>query len=221
MFKAGDVAALSSAQSLFAYNDYEFEYACKYLLEKSGRSKVFVTKKGSKGGDGGVDLQIRSADGAIVAYGQCKQWHTRYKGLVESIRQLAGCMLRDQVKKGILIVTVEANAYEKEEAERCGIEIMDFSVLENMIRKVNIDRPSAPTNTVARDKVNVVPPRKPLWQTCVIFVAKILFYIIATAVMLVLLLLLSPILLFIGLAMLSGGQKRPRRYYRRHSYSYS
>ena len=148
MFNPTDIARLTSAESLFDYNFYEFEYACKYLLEITGRfPHVFVTRKGPKGGDGGVDLEIKDTNRKMVGYGQCKQWHTRYKGLIQSIRALAGCMSRDKVAKGILLVTVKATQYEQNEAARCGIEIIDSPLLENMIQQANAVCPFPPVQS--------------------------------------------------------------------------
>lgn len=137
MYKQLSLCEKANQGSFFDFNWLEFEECCKQLLESVGRFQhVEVTKKGPHGGDGGVDLVMYASDGKIIAYGQCKQWQTRFKGLAGSIYALHRCMTQNRVRQGFLLVTTEANSFEKREAKLCNIEIIDSAGLERMLAKL-------------------------------------------------------------------------------------
>ena len=125
MFYPEQLHTLAGPESLSGMSDRDFEYCCKYLLEGLRYGKAFVTRKGPRGGDGGVDLMLYADDGSVFAYVQCKLWRGRHTGYVKPIRELAGCMAPDDVRRGYFIVTAPANSYEREEARRRNITLID------------------------------------------------------------------------------------------------
>lgn len=135
MFYKEDLKGLKNLDSFLALSDKDFEYCCKYLLEEVGYGKIFVTRKGPKGGDGGVDLDIKTMDGDLVALGQCKLWKGRYRGLMKPVRELGGSMMREGISRGIFIVTVDATEAEKKEARLMHIEMIDVTTLLSLVRK--------------------------------------------------------------------------------------
>lgn len=151
MFKQTDLHRLSDLSSILALSDREFEYCCKFLLEKAGYGKVFVTQKGPKGGDGGIDLDIYSPDRSLVACGQCKLWNGRYNGLMKPVRELCGSMKVKGVSRGIFIITANATAAEKNEARLQNIEMIDAEALLGLIRKFKTE------NEVAIEIKQVAP----------------------------------------------------------------
>jgi restriction system protein len=138
MFRRIDIPKLTCARSLFSYSGKDFEYICKYLLERMGSYQhVFVTHKGPKGGDDGIDLEMKSDGGVVIAYGQCKRWRRCPDGLIKIIREFAGAMMTHSARRGVLLVTVTANDYERREAAIRNIEIVDNPLFEKMIRSLN------------------------------------------------------------------------------------
>ena len=159
MFYKEQVAGIRTANDLRALSWQDFEYFCKFLLEERGDGIMKVTpKKGAKGGDGGIDLKITKANGEI-AYAQCKHWSSRGNGLSKAIRELAGCMTRDDVKSGIFIVSTEASQFEEEEAQKMNIELIDRSAIFYFLGKTR----NAKQGTASRH-----------WMTDVLMVTKAL-----------------------------------------------
>lgn len=140
MFKQTDLQGLSDLSSILALSDREFEYCCKFLLEKAGYGKVFVTQKGPMGGDGGIDLDIYASDGSLIACGQCKLWKGRYNGLMKPVRELCGSMKIKGVSRGIFIITANATDAEKREARLQNIEMIDAEELLGLIRKCKSEK---------------------------------------------------------------------------------
>jgi len=135
VFRRKDLRHLSDLNSILSLSDKEFEYCCKYLLEKAGYGKAFVTKKGPKGGDGGIDLDIYSSGSKLIACGQCKLWKARYRGLMKPLRELCGSMKIKGISRGVFIVTVEATPEEKREAQLMDIEMIDVAALLKLVRR--------------------------------------------------------------------------------------
>lgn len=135
MFTQTDLQRLTDINSFLSLSDRDFEWCCKFLLEKTGYGKAFVTKKGPKGGDGGIDLDVYSADRKLVACGQCKLWKGRFKGLMKPVRELCGSMKIKGVSRGFFIVTVEATPEEKREAQLMGIEMIDATALLELVKR--------------------------------------------------------------------------------------
>src|SRR3989344_8424331 len=135
MFRPENLQQLSGLNSILALSSKEFEYCCKFLLEKAGYGKTFVTKKGPKGGDGGIDLDIYSSGSKLIACGQCKLWKGRYRGLMKPLRELCGSMKIKGISRGVFIVTVEATPEEKREAQLMDIEMIDGTALLKFVRQ--------------------------------------------------------------------------------------
>jgi len=135
VFKHKDLQRLTDLNSILSLSDLEFEYCCKFLLEEAGYGKTFVTRKGPKGGDGGIDLDIYSSGNKLIACGQCKLWKGRYKGLMKPLRELCGSMKIKGVSRGVFIVTVEATPEEKREAQLMDIEMIDATALLELVRQ--------------------------------------------------------------------------------------
>ncbi|HVW67095.1 MAG TPA: restriction endonuclease [Candidatus Peribacteraceae bacterium] len=212
MFKRTDLAGLTSYDSFFNYDDRQFEYACKYLLEETAQAKsVFVTSKGPKGGDGGIDLKIHLKDGPII-YGQCKLWRSRYRGLIATINQLSGCLRRDKIDRGILMITVPATDYEKREAAKCDIEIIDAPALDALIAQLRT------SNQPVLSKVSAVQKVCIILKFILIVITFLLICIVAAPLLLLMLLLAA--LAFSGNISSGGGSKyyRRNRRHKRRSY---
>lgn len=85
-----------------------------------------MTRKGPNGGDGGVDLFVRSDTGQLACAGQCKRWSNRPRsGLVRIIRELSGSMTGIGVERGLLLITIRSTQFEKREASFLSITISD------------------------------------------------------------------------------------------------
>ncbi len=135
MFTSTDLHRLTDINSFFSLSSKDFEYCCKFLLEKAGYGKAFVTKKGPRGGDGGIDLDVYSFERELIACGQCKLWKRRHEGLMQPIRELYGSMKIRGASRGIFLVTAEATIAEKKTAELLNIEMIDGSALLRLVRK--------------------------------------------------------------------------------------
>lgn len=241
MFTPKDLQRLTDINSFLSLSDRDFEWCCKFLLEKAGYGKAFVTKKGPKGGDGGIDLDIYSADRKLVACGQCKLWKGRFKGLMKPVRELCGSMKIKGVSRGVFIVTVEATPEEKREARLMDIEMIDaYALLELVKRCVAKDAPLAIPVSVVEPEADRV--EKGGEKNSGHKITKIIFAIIGFLLMalgyafigVVVLIVLFLSLLSLGLSE-SGSNYQQRLYYRKryrrprkkyyrhrrkHSYSY-
>ncbi len=135
MFNETDHRGLVDINSFLCQSYSEFEDCCRSLLEQAGYGKVSVTKKGPKGGDGGIDLDIQSADGTLIACGQCKCWKGRYDGLMKPLRELYGSMKLRGVSRGVFLITVDATPEEKRDAKLLNIELIDAAELLKLARQ--------------------------------------------------------------------------------------
>ncbi len=153
MFAKEDLQRLTTLESLSAMSDRDFEYCCKYLLEQAGYEKVMVTQKGPKGGDGGVDLDLYSPDGTLIACGQCKCWkHRSSYNFMAPIRELAGSMQVCGVSRGIFLATCEATSGEKELARKLNIELLDGPAILRLVR----------THVLSPNAQPQIPPGEPV-----------------------------------------------------------
>ncbi len=105
----------------------DFEWFCKFFFDNSGYESVAVTQKhGERQADGGIDITMRKSGEKI--YVQCKRWAFGFGAEnvlpVRVIRELGGCMLRDDVRKGIVITTLKIDELGKREAALMNIETM-------------------------------------------------------------------------------------------------
>jgi hypothetical protein len=126
------------------------------LDEMMNYKKIIVTDKGPRGGDGGIDLNMYMEGDRLDAIGQCKLWSTRYKGLINTIRELKGCM-DPGIEKAFLIITVEANDYEKREAKRRGIEIIDAPALDRLISEYHEKIKTSQQTKITIRKRKIIP----------------------------------------------------------------
>lgn len=129
MFTKGDFQSLKALDQIMVMPSRDFEWFSKFLLEHLGHTGVQVTQKhGLYYGDGGVDT-VSHLNGEKF-YGQCKRWHPNFRGCfngklpVRIIRELGGCMLRDGVRRGIIITTLEYDETDKSEAEKMHIALI-------------------------------------------------------------------------------------------------
>lgn len=190
MFTKEDLLRLTDIQSFHRLSDKDFEYCCKYLLDASGYGHSFVTKKGPKGGDGGIDLDIYGSDHTVVACGQCKRWSGRYHGLMAPIRELAGSMLLKGVSRGVFLITTESTPEERAVAAKLNIKMIDAPALLRLVEKLHEPKAVVATSIVMNEKVPIVqqtqePPSKsfgPVLATIAKFIlAALLIFVIATA----------------------------------------
>lgn len=240
VFTQTDLQRLTDINSFLSLSDRDFEWCCKFLLEKAGYGKVFVTKKGPKGGDGGIDLEIYSGDRKLITCGQCKLWKGRFKGLMKPLRELCGSMKIKGVSHGIFIITVEATPEEKQEAQIMDIEMIDATALLELVKRCLTNDVKNSTLIVAETSLTGSHERKEKMGTSH-KIAKIVYAIIGFLLMVVGYAFVGAVIIFFALLALlslgsteagSGNQrgyyrKRYRRsgknYYRRrhkHSYSY-
>jgi len=104
----------------------DFERFCAALLERSGYGRTRVTRKGPKGGDGGIDLEVWNYAGKVESLVQCKRYRKRpASGLMHIIRELTGAMSEKRVARGILMITTDSTWQEQEKAKQNGIELID------------------------------------------------------------------------------------------------
>lgn len=120
----------------------DFEWFTKYLLERMGHTGVWVTQKHGKfRGDGGVDVES-DLHGTKV-YTQCKRWRSTFRGTfrgylpIRVIRELGGCMLRDGVKKGIVVTTLAFEGLDREEAPKMSIQLIGREEIVSEMMRIN------------------------------------------------------------------------------------
>ncbi len=98
-------------------NYLEYEKFCKNLWEKKHpQQKVYLTKKGKFGEDGGVDLIIKK--GNKILYGQCKHYFKEKVLKVCHIRELKGVMARDNIEKGVFFSSIPFSKKAWQEAKK-------------------------------------------------------------------------------------------------------
>lgn len=145
---AVDPQRLTTLRELLACSPDEFEECCARLLERAGYGQTRVTRKGPKGGDGGIDLTMTAQDGRVIACGQCKRWSYRpASGLMRPIRELSGSMTDLGIPRGFFIITTSVTGFERNKARRLNIEVIDADDLESLL----VPTPAPPTDAPATD----------------------------------------------------------------------
>ncbi len=142
MFKNGRLESLTSMSEIMGMSWKDFEWFTKFFLEKRGHHSVFVTKKhGALGGDGGVDVE--SFRDGKMNYTQCKRWNPSFRGTfkgllpVRVIRELGGCMLRDNVQQGIIMTTLCYESLDLLEAKKMNIELIGRNEIIKAMKEMN------------------------------------------------------------------------------------
>lgn len=116
----------------------DFEWFSKFFLENTGYENVQVTQKhGELQGDGGVDLHCQYQGKNVHV--QCKKWRYGFKGHMKigPVRELGGCMLRDNIPLGVFIGTLGYDAYTKRDAERMRIRLIDGQEIAKLMQTWN------------------------------------------------------------------------------------
>ncbi len=135
MFTRENFLQICSAADLRDMDWKDFEWFSKYFFEYFGYERTHVTgKHGEFDGDGGIDIEMYKNNEKI--YVQCKRWHVGFRGTIlplHVIRELGGCLLRDNVKKGIVITTLNLDESGKKEAKFMNIELYGLAeIIEKM-----------------------------------------------------------------------------------------
>ncbi|MBT4585889.1 restriction endonuclease [Candidatus Peregrinibacteria bacterium] len=218
MFNKEHLSNINTADDLKALSWMDFEYLSKYLLEERGDGITQVTPKtGAKGGDGGVDLKIKKINGEVT-YVQCKHWSGRHNGLSKSIRELSGCMTRDGVKNGIFIVSVESSSYEKEEARKMNIELIDspaiFSVLKETRKSEKVEH-KEPFNLPLINSTQKTVSENRIMKF-MLFVGALLklVFLLSFSIIIIIFYVLVNIVIFIDKVLEEGKARKPHRKYR-------
>lgn len=120
----------------------EFEWFGKFLLESLGYDNVTVTGNGDKGkdrGDGGIDLT--GTFHGQKFYGECKRWKRGLNGTdilpIAIVRSLGGVMMRDGIKRGVVITTLRPDHSCISEGGRMGIGILGIDEIVTAMQKIN------------------------------------------------------------------------------------
>lgn len=139
MFKREDLSRIQNTARLEAMEWKDFEWFSKYFFEYLGYERTHVTgKHGEFNGDGGVDIEMYKDNEKI--YVQCKRWSWGFKGPtlpVHIVRELGGCLLRDGVKKGIVITTLDIDETDRREAQKMNIELIGLSQIVEIMSQLN------------------------------------------------------------------------------------
>jgi restriction endonuclease Mrr len=122
-------------------NGRDFEWFAKYFFENFGYQRTHITEKhGELQGDGGVDV-IMYKDLEKI-YVQCKRWSRGFHDIflpLAVIRELGGCMLRDNVKKGMVFTTLMLDEHGKREAGLMNIELYGLREIVEKMKSINPD----------------------------------------------------------------------------------
>ena len=142
MFRSEQLEKLNSMSEIASLYWKDFEWFTKFFLEKRGHTNVLVTKKhGKLGGDGGVD--VTSVFQGEKFHTQCKRWNPSFKGTfkgllpVHVVRELGGCMLRDDVHRGIVMTTLRYESLDLSEATKMKIELIGRDEILNAMKEIN------------------------------------------------------------------------------------
>lgn len=139
MFTRENLLELQNAGQLLTMDWKDFEYFSKYFFEHFGYQKTLVTRKhGEFDGDGGIDVEMYDDEGKI--YVQCKRWTVGFNGTIlplHVVRELGGVMLRDGVKKGIVMTTLDIDESCKREAKLMKIELYGLAEIAEKMKLIN------------------------------------------------------------------------------------
>ncbi len=120
----------------------DFEWFGKFLLESLGYDNVAVTGGGMKSkdrGDGGIDLT--GTFHGQKFYGECKRWKRGLNGTdilpIAIVRSLGGVMMRDGIKRGVVITTLRPDHSCISEGGKMGIGILGIEEIVTAMRKIN------------------------------------------------------------------------------------
>ena len=139
MFTRESLFQVRDTTELMKMDWKDFEWFSKYFFEALGYERTHVTTKhGEFAGDGGIDVEMYK-DGEKI-YVQCKRWIVGFNGSflpLHAIRELGGCMLRDGVKKGMVITTLDLDESGKREARLMNIELYGISEIGREMKMIN------------------------------------------------------------------------------------
>lgn len=134
-----DLLQIKTKQQILELLDWQFESFTEALLPYMGYSRVQKTKKfGKYHSDHGIDIIAYKQDQKII--GQCKLLHTcnsYHYTPTHFIRDLGGCMLRDNVQEGVFISTIPYSNTGKKEAKSMNIKLLDLSDLCKTMRAIH------------------------------------------------------------------------------------
>lgn len=192
---------------------FKFELLTKSILLKEGYDKAFITHKGIKGGDDGVDV-IAEKNGERFAI-QCKRWTKNHK-LIDQIRALGGSLKKRGLEHGLFFVSIEANDYELREAKSYGIELWDCKkILEAVDRHelaIEHKKPQVEmVETTLNFKQNTLKSKQPHFLLVLIKFLLAIIYFLVREFFLVIAEILSEIL---------EESKPKKKRYRKRRYSY-
>lgn len=197
---------------------FKFEILTKNILLKEGYNNAFITHKGIKGGDDGVDI-IAEKNGERFAV-QCKRWTKNHK-LIDQIRALGGSLKKRGLEHGLFFVSIEANDYEQREAKSYGIELWDSNKIINAINKHDLLLKKAENihnkNLIVGfkqsplTKLKQAPPTKKD-PNIIVVILKLLFGVV--------LFLIKELLVTIAEVLTEPEPKPKKKYRRKRRYSY-
>jgi len=119
------------------------------------RQGYFVTERGGRQADGGIDLElVRGSERVIV---QCKHWFNRQVP-VQRVRELLGVVTAEGADRGILVATGGFTRDALEFAAEKPIQLVDGEAL------VNLTRPTTGPIPAENSEVRTEPP--PSCPTC-------------------------------------------------------
>ncbi len=125
-------------RDVLGLNWRQFEYFSQWLLEKEGCRDVTVTRKhGTEQTDRGIDITCRRQ--GLRCLVQCKHWNTDWSEpgehlpLTRALRELGGCLRRDNVGHGIFVTTARYNYAQICEARDMDIWIVGQTEIERIL----------------------------------------------------------------------------------------
>jgi restriction system protein len=139
-----DVAALNE----MSWEDFE-----RLVGEYYERNGFQVTREGSNGPDGGVDLVLRKNGETHLV--QCKQWKA-YKVGVQPVREFYGVMAARGAAGGYFVTSGVYTEAAQEFAQGLNVDLIDGSKLRNMIDTAR-KKPSASTIKDESRQATIIP----------------------------------------------------------------
>jgi hypothetical protein len=118
-------------KQLRALDWFQFEKLVELTYQKLGYS---VTRRGGANPDGGIDLVIER--GGLKKAVQCKQWKSWNVG-VKPVREFLGALTDSGIPNGIFVTVGSYTADAKTLAEKHGIEMLNETLLVQMLESVN------------------------------------------------------------------------------------